>query len=219
MAAFIFYGAGHNANRECAYAIACRILKNDSNVRANAFPDFLCIQPNDDVISIEQVKFVSEFVAMKAEFGGYKVVIIERADLMTTNAANAILKTLEELPENCFVFLTTINLYTILATVRSRCKKYYIKSESDYSFVNNNEIVECFNKFLCDKNISNISKIITQDDLCDFYELIEFFAYKACKKAKTIQAAKLYMDIVQLVTQIKSPDVQAAVSLLCSRLV
>jgi DNA polymerase-3 subunit delta' len=57
----------------------------------------------------------------------YRVVIIENADMMNTQTANAFLKTLEEPPENTVIILITEKLPQILPTIISRCQPVYFK--------------------------------------------------------------------------------------------
>lgn len=57
----------------------------------------------------------------------YRVVIIENADMMNTQTANAFLKTLEEPPENTLIILITEKLPQILPTIISRCQPVYFK--------------------------------------------------------------------------------------------
>src|SRR2546429_8372402 len=56
--------------------------------------------------------------------GRNKVFIIDPADLLNAEAANALLKGLEEPPENSFFILITVNVHELLLTVRSRCQVY-----------------------------------------------------------------------------------------------
>src|SRR2546426_10886238 len=57
--------------------------------------------------------------------GRNKVFIIVPADWLNAEAANALLKGLEEPPENSFFILITINVHELLLTVRSRCQIYH----------------------------------------------------------------------------------------------
>lgn len=59
--------------------------------------------------------------------GQYRVVIIENADMMNTQTANAFLKTLEEPPHNTLIVMITERLPQLLPTIISRCQPVYFK--------------------------------------------------------------------------------------------
>ena len=75
------------------------------------------------VIRVEDVRRLRNFINMTTEEGQWRVVIVDRADEMNTNAANALLKTLEEPPQNCLFFLITEAVGRMPPTIRSRCRK------------------------------------------------------------------------------------------------
>ncbi len=88
------------------------------------------------VIKINQIREIIDFVKLRSEEG--KVVIIENAEKMNTEASNALLKTLEELPENCMFILTTTNQNKLLPTIVSRCYRITFKplsKEDIYEFL------------------------------------------------------------------------------------
>lgn len=74
-------------------------------------------------ISIEQIREATEALTLTAHGGGAKVVIIEPADVLTTAASNALLKTLEEPSDDTYLLLLTHELGRLPATIRSRCQK------------------------------------------------------------------------------------------------
>ena len=73
-------------------------------------------------IRIEDVRRLRGFFAMSAADGGRRVVIVDAADEMNTNAANAILKLLEEPPANAVLILIAHQPSRLLPTIRSRCR-------------------------------------------------------------------------------------------------
>ncbi|MEM7618918.1 MAG: DNA polymerase III subunit delta' [Pseudomonadota bacterium] len=74
-------------------------------------------------IPVSEVRRLRNFVGMTGEQGRWRVVIIDRADEMNINAANAVLKSLEEPPAFCIFFLITETLGKLPITIRSRCRK------------------------------------------------------------------------------------------------
>jgi DNA polymerase III subunit delta' len=75
---------------------------------------------------IDQIRVLCDRLSFKSYRGGYKVAIIASADLMTENAANALLKTLEEPPPQSLVILCSARPSRLPATIVSRCQRLTI---------------------------------------------------------------------------------------------
>ncbi len=91
---------------------------------ADHHPDLHRVFPEAEkrTIGIEQIRALSEALAMKAFRGNAKVAVIEPAEAMTASAANALLKTLEEPAEATYLFLVSHQPEKLLPTIRSRCQ-------------------------------------------------------------------------------------------------
>jgi len=74
-------------------------------------------------ITVDTVRGLKGFFQMSAADGGRRVVIVDCADEMNRNAANAILKELEEPPENTTLLLIAHQPSRLLPTIRSRCRE------------------------------------------------------------------------------------------------
>jgi DNA polymerase-3 subunit delta' len=74
-------------------------------------------------ITVEQVRRLTEFFTLKPALGGWRVAIIDSADALNRNAANALLKTLEEPPDRGLLFLVHHGTRPLLPTIRSRCRR------------------------------------------------------------------------------------------------
>lgn len=74
------------------------------------------------VVTVDEIRKVSRFLSMTSHDGGYRVVIIDPADDMNTNAANALLKNLEEPPPRTLFVLVVHAAGGLLPTIRSRCQ-------------------------------------------------------------------------------------------------
>lgn len=75
------------------------------------------------VISVDEVRKMKSFFALTAADGGRRTAIIDALDEMNTAAANALLKLLEEPPENVTLFLIAHQPARLLPTIRSRCRE------------------------------------------------------------------------------------------------
>lgn len=102
----------------CASCRACQLNQ------AKTHPDMLWLELEDDskTIKVDQVRALTETLNKTAQQGGYKVVILEPAEAMNTNAANALLKSLEEPATKTLLILISHNPSSVLPTIRSRCQ-------------------------------------------------------------------------------------------------
>jgi len=103
---------------------ACGQCKSCQLLAANSHPDFNLMQPEEPgkAILVDQVRKIQHAMATTAQQGGARVVIINGAADLNLNAANALLKQLEEPGDNSFFLLLHQWPKTILPTVRSRCQ-------------------------------------------------------------------------------------------------
>ena len=81
------------------------------------------------LISVELIRTMTASFAMKGD--RVRVVIIAEADRMNDSAANAFLKTLEEVPPNTYFILTTSSREKLLQTIRSRCLALHLPPLTD----------------------------------------------------------------------------------------
>lgn len=86
--------------------------------------------PGGPQIKMEQAKEVIEFLSLKS-LSGNRVIIIDQAQLLNQQAANSLLKTLEEPPEGTFFFLIAPSVSGLMATIRSRSRIVSFKPLSD----------------------------------------------------------------------------------------
>lgn len=82
-------------------------------------------------IGVDRVRGVGSFLSKTSAEGGWRVVVIDAADEMNRNSANAVLKVLEEPPEQAVLLLLAHNPGRLLPTIRSRCRTLVLNSLSD----------------------------------------------------------------------------------------
>ena len=113
-----------------AKALNCKALHDDAcdrcaschKITIASHPDVRVIEPDGQFIKIDQIRELQRDAGLKAFEGKCKVYIIDQADAMRPEAANALLKTLEEPSAACVIILVTANVYALLPTVISRCQ-------------------------------------------------------------------------------------------------
>lgn len=86
-------------------------------------------------ISVDQVRGLADFIGMSAHQGGGRVVIVHPAEAMNANAANALLKNLEEPPRGLLFILVTHKPQQLLPTILSRCLSFALASPGKESAV------------------------------------------------------------------------------------
>lgn len=74
------------------------------------------------VVTVDEIRKVSRFLSLTSHDGSYRVVIVDPADDMNANAANALLKNLEEPPARTLFILIVHAPGSLLPTIRSRCQ-------------------------------------------------------------------------------------------------
>lgn len=106
----------------CGECKSCKLLASETH------PDLtvLTTEEKSRVIKIDQVRAVIDKLSGSAQQGGNKVVIVDRVDQLNVNAANALLKSLEEPTPRTYFLLLCNNLDRLLPTVISRCHLYTI---------------------------------------------------------------------------------------------
>ncbi len=119
--------------RELAKAVLCRRPRPDAcdacescrRFDADAHPDFHWFAPPEGkrYIVIDDIRELQHTIGLKPVEGGYKAFLIDDAHLMTAEAANAFLKTLEEPPANSLLALIAPTTEGMLDTILSRCQR------------------------------------------------------------------------------------------------
>lgn len=102
---------------------ACGQCKSCHLLAAGTHPDNFVLEPEeaDKAIKVDQVRTLVAFVVQTAQLAGRKVVLVEPAEAMNLNAANALLKSLEEPSGDTVLLLISHQPSRLLPTVKSRC--------------------------------------------------------------------------------------------------
>jgi DNA polymerase-3 subunit delta' len=112
------------ATAPCGVCASCR------RVLAGQHPDILALRliEESQQIRIEQVRELSQELALTSHQGSYKVGIVSPADALNRFAANALLKTLEEPPPRTLLMLVATQPSRLPATILSRCQRIRVRA-------------------------------------------------------------------------------------------
>lgn len=109
---------------------ACGACRSCQLVAAGSHPDLVRVnfELRDDgrprtEITIDQMRALSQRLAMSSQFGGLQIALIDPADRLNASAANALLKTLEEPATSTLLILLADEPARLPATIRSRCQR------------------------------------------------------------------------------------------------
>ncbi|MAI07935.1 MAG: hypothetical protein CMF61_03160 [Magnetococcales bacterium] len=123
-------------------------------IEASACPDFLMVELEEKKksISVEQIRTTLSKLSLSSD--GKRIVIIDDADTMNKNAANALLKTLEEPGEGVHIVLIVHNISKILPTIISRCRHFRV------STLKENEVEEILKTELPELSAIQIDELV-----------------------------------------------------------
>jgi DNA polymerase-3 subunit delta' len=113
-----------NKDDACEVCASCRAIEKGN------FPDVMVISPEKNVLKIEQMRAMKQTAYLKPMVGRKRIFIIDQAEKMNEEAANSVLKILEEPPAFTHIILVTHNPYLILPTIKSRCQDLSFSSIS-----------------------------------------------------------------------------------------
>ncbi|OGZ17366.1 MAG: DNA polymerase III subunit delta' [Candidatus Nealsonbacteria bacterium RBG_13_36_15] len=131
--AYLFFGQSHLGKRivakEFVKLLNCSKKENHSfcnicwtcrAIQKEIHPDLIIIKPEGKEIKISQIRQLQRFFSFKPHSSLFKVVILEEAEKMNSEAQSCLLKTLEEPPSNSLLFLLTEHPRMLLPTILSR---------------------------------------------------------------------------------------------------
>ena len=179
--------------KEFAKNILC-LNRNDNNnctckscieFETNNNPDFSMIGPDGNSIKIEQIRELQKKIQEKPIISNNKVYIIDDADMMTTEAQNCLLKTLEEPPEYATIILIGSNENLFLPTIKSRCMILHfepISNENIKKYLKNELGISNIDDEMLDIFQGSIGKAIELKDKKEEYEKIIAFVENLDKK-------------------------------------
>lgn len=238
----IYYGTNEDIVLKAAFDMALDYLSNKNTnkdiiskyIFSNTYPNFFHLkkEPDENEISIEKSREIINFLSQKPSLGGNRAVLIENFEDMSRNAANSILKILEEPPLDSIIILTTTRLFSILPTIRSRCVKFRVKSENSLTIENYSnslefakhklknidiELIEKFDKFISSGCVNHIT--FAKENSANFIEFLKtalvFCSFKASFGSLEYAQKLLSLQEFYNLTESAYPDKQGAIISVC----
>ncbi len=141
-------------NCEEGFGHQCNTCENCISIMEGTHPDVIEIDAASNR-GIDDIRDLINKVKYAPIKGGYKVYIIDEVHMLTTEAFNALLKTLEEPPANVVFILATTEPFKLMPTILSRCQRY------DFMKVSDEELTKRL-KLICEKeNVTPSDKAIS----------------------------------------------------------
>ena len=156
-------------NKACGTCSSCIKFESGNH------PDFVVLDSEDGKnIKIGQVRQMQEQIAEKPIVSDNKVFIINNSDLMTVEAQNCLLKTLEEPPSYAVIILILSNENKLLNTIKSRCTKIAFKGLTNSELTNYAKLhnIETTAELLEASN-GSISKLIQLKENIEAYKSLD----------------------------------------------
>ena len=114
--------------KEISHTLAEKILGS----RPDSNPDFLTLrETKKNSIGIDEIKNLISRLKFKPYKSRRKVALVGNAEIMTLEAQSSFLKTLEDIPSQTIIILTTSNHTKLLPTILSRCQLFEISSKEN----------------------------------------------------------------------------------------
>ncbi len=184
----------------------CQICASCQKIAQGNHPDVMILEPQPDSIKIDQVRFLLGRMQLKAFEAKTKVFIIRNVETMTIEAANSLLKTLEEPASNTLIILTTSVAEANLDTIRSRCHviKFFPASRNRLE-----EILQCpsssaqFLSIYTDGCIGQARQLLEEDFLRGKNQVLDGFMNEASNKKGSLEKQEVRQTLQVLLSLIR----------------
>lgn len=175
----------------------------------------LDIFKNNDVVEIDaasnngvdEIRELRDKANLVPSLGKYKIYIIDEVHMLTTQAFNALLKTIEEPPKHVIFILATTEIHKIPLTILSRCQKFqFTKLDNDEIVMELRKIANLENIDVGDDSLYEIARLSNggMRDSINFLDQLRTYAnnsikledvFKVCGTISYIDIKKLFIDI------------------------
>jgi len=193
---------------------SCEVCENCLNFKNSSDIVEIDAASNNGVDEIRELRDKVNLVPTNSK---YKVYIIDEVHMLTTQAFNALLKTLEEPPAHAIFILATTEPHKIPVTVASRCQKFQFSKISNEQLVKRlKTIVESENLLISDEILYEIARLSDGGARDSINMLDQLIAYKNTDITLTdvynINGTVSYFDLFDFITNMKNNNVVDIVS-------
>lgn len=112
--------------------LPCHTCRSCQQVLDQTLVDLVIVEPEGTVIKTQTVREIVAKAATSGLEGRTQVFIVKEADKLHPNAANAMLKMMEEPLGTVYIFLLSRDADNVLPTIRSRCQCFYLPTNTSY---------------------------------------------------------------------------------------
>lgn len=188
----------------CGECDSCRNILNSNDVIE------IDAASNNGVDEIRDLREKANLVPTNSK---YKVYIIDEVHMLTTQAFNALLKTLEEPPKHVIFVLATTEYYKIPLTITSRCQKFQFNKITNENIVDRLKIIaEAENIMIDDDALCEIAKISDggMRDSINFLDQLRSFSKEkiTIKDVYNVCGSVSIQEIVDLFVDMRNDDVE-----------
>ncbi|MCG2758822.1 MAG: DNA polymerase III subunit delta' [Desulfobacteraceae bacterium] len=113
---------GYSSDDHLSAADPCGHCRSCRKIQSGNHPDIIRVEPSGPFIRIKQIRDICDTLSLKPYEARLRIVIISDAQAMNPQAANALLKVLEEPPDRTVLILTALQPSDLLPTIVSRCQ-------------------------------------------------------------------------------------------------
>lgn len=194
----------------CGSCRSCRLIAD------NDFTDLAILEPTNGIIKTDEVRSLLSRFSSSSYEGAAQVVMIREADKMHINAANSLLKVMEEPQSQIYIILLVGDANHLLPTIKSRCQQFYFPKQKSVivSELEQLGLLKSQALLLADVASSvDVAKELAQNSkVLQMINLLERFV-RLLLSDKT----KAYLEVSRLATQLGDKDAQElALQLLAS---
>ena len=150
----------------------CGICSNCLAIANSTFPDVLEMDAASKT-GVDDVREIIDNISYATSIGRYKVYIIDEVHMLSNNAFNALLKTLEEPPSHVkFIFATT-EIKKIPITIISRCQRFDLKRLSNQDIINHLKNILDKESFQVEEKVLNLIANLSEGSMRDSLSLLD----------------------------------------------
>jgi len=181
---------------------ACRECNNCKSIASGNHPDIIEIDAASRT-SVDDVRSIIDSSEYRALLGKYKIFIIDEVHMISKNAFNALLKTLEEPPANVMFIFATTEVNKLPITIISRCQRFDLRRFNIDEITNLLSSIAKSESITCDEDALSLIALKSDGSARDGISMLD----QAWMLSETHADKKVSIDLVRSMLGISSLDV------------